>query len=338
MPVCDQIPGFSDEENDSMSEDNINNLNKLRAKNIQNPLFAYYNINSLRFKFDDLKEIISKSLPDVLVFAETKLDSSFSNAQFFLEEYYEPTRKDISCHSGGIIEYIRKGIVRKRLNEFELNHFESIASELTINKNKFFLLSFYRTERGENKLQNITKFFQELSLILNKVSIKYDNIILMGDINIDYHDRKCVGFKELKEFMDIFNLKNLIKDNTCFFRDHESLIDVILTNKPRQFFNSNAFEIGISDCHKMIVTNLRVHVARLNTKVITYRSMKQFNKDEFLNELTHHLSNFSCIDTNMAYDKLVNILTIVLDKYAPVKKKIVRGNQSRFMNKHLIKL
>ena len=196
MPVCHQIPGSSDEGDITMnSENDINLLNALRAKNIQNPIFAYYNINSLRYKFDDLKEIISKSLPDVLVFAETKLDSSFSNAQFFLEEYYEPTRRDKSCTSGGIIEYIRKGIIRKRIMEFELKCFESIASELTINKNKFFVLSFYRTERDENKLQNIINFFRELSLILNKVTNKYDNIILMGDINIDFQNKNVLGLK-----------------------------------------------------------------------------------------------------------------------------------------------
>ena len=88
-------------------------LNVTRRKNFQNPFFAYYNINSLRFKFEDLKEVLSNSLPDVLVLAETKLDKSFPNAQFFLSEYFEPTRKDFSCHSGGIIEYIRKGIIRK---------------------------------------------------------------------------------------------------------------------------------------------------------------------------------------------------------------------------------
>ena len=67
--------------------DEVEILNGTRRKNFQNPFFAYYNINSLRFRFDDLKEILSNSLPDVLVLAETKLDKSFPNAQFFLNEY-----------------------------------------------------------------------------------------------------------------------------------------------------------------------------------------------------------------------------------------------------------
>lgn len=312
-------------------------MNKLRANNLNNPCFSYYNINSLRFKIDDLREIISKSLPDVLVFAETKLDSTFSNSQFFLNDYYEPTRKDKTCHSGGIIEYIKKGLIRKRLSEMELKSFESIASEITINKKKYFVLSFYRTEREENRLSNIHKFFLELSTILDRIIAKYDNIILMGDINIDLHDKKCSGHKELIEFMNIYSLKNIVKSKTCFFNDHESSIDIILTNRHRNFFNSFAFELGVSDCHKMVGTFLRTHMARLKTKEISYRSLKNLDNDLFLKELSENLADFKCENSNNGYENLIKIFIDVLDKHAPLKKKNVRGNQNRFMNKKLSK-
>ena len=129
--------------NDSLSDNVLSDVesetndilafNKIRAKNINNPCLVYYNINSLRNKFNDLKEIFSKSLPDILVFAETKIDNHFSNSQFLMDNYFEPTRKDKTKNSGGIIEYIRKGIIRKQLESLELKEFESIASEITIN-------------------------------------------------------------------------------------------------------------------------------------------------------------------------------------------------------------
>ena len=312
-------------------------MHVLRTKNLNNPFFAYYNINSLRYKFDDLKEILSKTPPDILVLAETKIDHTFPNAQFYLEEYYEPTRSDNSCHSGGIIEYIRKGIIRKRLNDFELKSFENIASELTINKVKYFLLSFYRTERKESKIANIKRFFDELSPILNKATSKYDNIILMGDINIDFKDTNSIGNRELKDFMNVFGLQNVIKDNTCFFRDNESSIDVILTNTPRKLFHSNTFELGISDCHKMVGTYLRVHMSRLKSKKITYRSLKNFDSEAFCLELGTKLKQISYENGNVAFDNLVSTYTDLLDRFAPLKCKTIRGNQSRFMNKSLSK-
>ena len=89
-----------------------------RTKNPSNPCFAYYNINSLKFKIDDLKETVKKVLPEVLVFAETKLNDSYTDPQFFIENYYNPSRKDFTLNSGGLIEYIRKGILHKNFKSF----------------------------------------------------------------------------------------------------------------------------------------------------------------------------------------------------------------------------
>ena len=160
----------------------------------------------------------------------------------------------------------------------------------------------------------------------------------MGDVNIDTHDRKCVGYSDLSEFMDIFGLNNLTKDKTCFFKCNESSIDVILTNKPRKFFKSQTFELGCSDCHKLISTTLRSHVPRLKRKHITYRAMKSFNIQEFKNDLSINIyNNFVLSDTNKSYDLLLDIISTTLDKHAPVKRKLIRGNQGRFMNKTLSK-
>ena len=76
----------SNEKSDLNGISDVSKLSILRSKNLNNPFLAYYNINSLRYKFEDLKEIFSKSPPDILVLAETKIDHTFPNAQFYLEE------------------------------------------------------------------------------------------------------------------------------------------------------------------------------------------------------------------------------------------------------------
>ena len=93
----------------------------------------------------------------------------------------------------------------------------------------------------------------------------------MGDINIDIG---YPGYKELIQLLDMFNLTNLIKENTYFSREKGSEIDVILTNSPKRFYNSTTFELGISDVHKLICTSLKQYVTRLKPKVIKYRSTK----------------------------------------------------------------
>ena len=96
--------------------------------------------------------------------------------------------------------------------------------------------------------------------------------------------------------------------------------------------------MGISDCHKIVTTCLRVNLPRLRNKNIIYRSFKNFDKETFLKKLKEAMS--TCVftmDTNKSYDIIVNTIVMLLDTYAPLKKKILRGNQSRFMNKELSK-
>ena len=58
----------------------------------------------------------------------------------------------------------------------------------------------------------------------------YDNIILLGDFNAEMSENAMI------DFCDIYNLKNVVKDPTCFENvEHPSCIDLISTNRPKSF-------------------------------------------------------------------------------------------------------
>ena len=86
----------------------------------------------------------------------------------------------------------------------------------------------------------------------------------------------------LSDAKDVFNLTNLVKKLTCFKSQDGTLIDLMLTNRPRSFLKSQNFEIGLNDCHKLIVSILRASFKKLPRKIITYRHLKHFNQDHFL--------------------------------------------------------
>ena len=56
----------------------------------------------------------------------------------------------------------------------------------------------------------------------------------MGDFNIDVKS-KSLGCDKFDEFCSLFNLTNLIKSETCFTKNHKSLIDLLLTNASLYF-------------------------------------------------------------------------------------------------------
>ena len=63
-------------ESDAKSE-----LKQLRLKNINRAIVGYLNINSIRNKFDALKDIVSQNI-DILMVAEIKIGDSFPKEQF----------------------------------------------------------------------------------------------------------------------------------------------------------------------------------------------------------------------------------------------------------------
>ena len=83
-------------------------------------MIGYLNINSLRNKIVDFREIISELSLDYLVLSETKMDQSFPAAQFYIKGYeVRRARRDRDKHGGGLIEFIKKGFISKRLKEYE---------------------------------------------------------------------------------------------------------------------------------------------------------------------------------------------------------------------------
>ena len=125
------------------NEDKLPDLEKLRdarLRYLKQPLFAYLNINSLRNKVIDLKEIVGYLSPDYLVLSETKLDDSFPSAQFNLPNYEIRARRDRDKNGGGLIEFVKKGLICKKLKIFEPRKSECICSEITVSKKKWLCL------------------------------------------------------------------------------------------------------------------------------------------------------------------------------------------------------
>ena len=103
--------------------------------------------------------------------------------------------------------------------------------------------------------------------------------LLAGDLNIDELKTGLSSSNHLFDVKDVFNLTNLVKKTTSFKSQDGSLIDLMLTNRPRSFLKPQNFEVGVSDCHKLAVDILRASFKKLQRETITYRDQKRFNQD-----------------------------------------------------------
>ena len=105
----------------------------LRLKNPSKLICAHLNINSLRYKFDLLANIIKDKI-DILVISETKLDLSFPKGPFHLHGFSEPYRRN----GGGILVFIREDMPSK-LVESQMR-MEGFFIELNLKRKKMALM------------------------------------------------------------------------------------------------------------------------------------------------------------------------------------------------------
>ena len=159
----------------------------------------------------------------------------------------------------------------------------------------------------------------------------------MGDFNIDVKDKTNPNFDNFSEFCNTFSLSNVIKDYTCFTKTHKSSIDLILTNKEHSFQLTKTTETGVSDVHLLISTFMKAQITRLPPKRFMYRDFKNFNEKAFLEDVKLKNLFRKSDDPNENYEFLSYQFQPVVNKHAPLKSKIVRGNNAPFVNKTLRK-
>ena len=159
----------------------------------------------------------------------------------------------------------------------------------------------------------------------------------MGDFNIDLNKTDCIGFGKLEEFCDNFNLTNIVKSNTCFTKNNKSTIDLLLTNKPIPSQVTNTTETGLNDGHKLISSFMKPYISSFKPKTIFYRNYKNFDEEKFVKDVKAADFSFSNNDPNENYSALSNTLTKLVDKHAPFKMKIQKGNPVPFISKEMKK-
>ena len=129
----------------------------------------------------------------------------------------------------------------------------------------------------------------------------------------------------LRNFCDLYKLKNLVREPTCFKNpDNPSCIDLFLTNCSRSFQDTQIIETGLSDFHKMDLTVLKMYFTKQKHETIFYRNYKKFDNLKFKEVLNRELMKHDA--NNIDYELFHEIVLSILNEHAPLKKKHLRAN------------
>ena len=183
--------------------------------------------------------------------------------------------------------------------------------EIIIAKKKWLIFGLYNPD-----VKTIKNHLSAVGKNLDHYLPCYDNLVLLGDFNCEMKE------EILTNFCSLYDLSCLVK-GPC--------IDLILTNRPRNFQNSSIIETGLSDFHRLTVTVLKTTFRKMPAKIVKYRDYKRFSSVNFYQELRS-------IDLfNTSNDFFTSRVMEILNDHAPLKQKYVRANDNPFMTKALRK-
>ena len=125
-----------------------------------------------------------------------------------------------------------------------------------------------------------------------------------GDLNLDRLRPDRTEGNILLNLEEVYGLECLIKDPTRITPTLETLLDVILTNKPELFKASGVLNPEISD-HHLVYGIMKERVYQHERKVVTFRSTRTLDVEKFNEDLScapwNVMDTFDTLDEKYYY-------------------------------------
>ena len=174
----------SEKKSINITPNSLSKIKEIRIGNASKVIIGNLNINSVRNKFEQIKEIVLKYI-DILVVTETKLDEILLEFLFLMDGFSKPCRLDRNKNGGGIMIFIR-GTVSSKILEKHIfpNDVESIFVELNFRKCKWLLCGTYHPPSQSDEY-----LFNNLDKALDTCS-RYNKVLLMGDFNTQTSEQR----------------------------------------------------------------------------------------------------------------------------------------------------
>ena len=275
-------------------------------------------------KFEEIKSMLLKDFKDldILFLTETFCSSKIPDS-FYNIPGYELFRKDrLGKKGGGILAFVNNSVIVERRSDLEAGEIESLWLEVCPHKSKrsLFIGGIYRPP--SYKIEDDKK----LGKNIENVHLKNKEIILMGDLNVDFsNSSKFKKHSLMKTLCDLHmvQLVNVITrplSSTC--------LDHIWTTHPERMNNVCTITSGLSD-HLPILGTRTYKRAKPKVNehtIITYRDFKKLDKEKLNASLKEAPwdSAFVFEDSNDVIDAWYKIFEDVVNAHLPIKHKKVK--------------
>ena len=140
---------------------------------------------------------------DIFLISETKIDGTFPTSQFLMSGYSNVYRLDRNDKGGGIMLFVKDNLITFPVSGFCFSEKTDILRR--IKPQKWLIFCCYNPHK-----HLIKDHLQQIKNAIDFYSKSYENIILLGDFNVEIFD------SHMDSFCAIHHLKSLIKEPTCY--------------------------------------------------------------------------------------------------------------------------
>lgn len=234
---------------------------------------AHWNVRSLIPHFNDVKNTILLYDLDIIGLSETWLDNTVSNNIINIQGY-DFLRFDRLGRGGGVGVYI-KSCFKYEIITTDKN-IEQIWLKVNVNS---IIMAFGVVYRPQTfyYLNFINKFETTLSTIIPLV----DDILCLGDFNIDLLDYNHKATETIYDLLDGLGLKQVVNQPTRITDKSASLIDYVLSSKEDLISEVVVKHLPEVSDHELILFTAKYKMATQNVKFKTTRNFKKLNFNQF---------------------------------------------------------
>ena len=282
-------------------------------------LVGHMNARSVPKHIQDMERILHETRFDVVGVSETFLKKhtpkdlcSIAGFKFF--------RNDRTSAAGGGVGIFVREDLNPKVIKLPHNHSqpEMLFIEIQTKSGKVAIGTIYKPPKIPYGV------FATIQESLAFVSTKYNHTIICGDFNINCLDPESLPTRFFQlNVLEPLGFSQIIDKPTRVTANTSTLLDLILVSNVDCVKKCNAVDIpGVSD-HHLVYMAYNVQKPKFKPKTITKRDFKNFNQDDFLNDIANApWENIYAVNEDDLDSKATifeNYFSDIINKHAPLK-------------------
>lgn len=274
------------------------------------------NVGSLGTRHDEFLVAMQRHDVDVMAINETWLRQGEEGRAPAVPGYrlrHVPRPAEVRARGGGVGFYIRRGVVTRVLPHPSTINVEQMWLQMSISGRKLIIGTAYRPP-----WLNVDIFVDGLASSIESFTW-CDNIILLGDFNVNLLNSTDLNTKKIADFLQCYRITQRVTCPTHFTTHSETLIDVVCTDIKGTTVTVDYIKDLSS--HAFILCQLNIPKFKPIPSKITRRSLKDIDVDEFQKDLVSmkwdYILSLKNVDEMVYFfNKFINYL---FDIHAPLR-------------------